>query len=77
MGDIYTTSKITKILEILNDGKWHPLKEIQRKTELNMNQIQQAIAFLEEYCFITVDQITRKVMLDQSVQEFLVQKSTS
>jgi len=68
---------MTKILETLGDGKWHPIKEIQQKTKLDDNQIHQVIEFLERYYFISVDKMTKKVMLDKTVQKFLHQKSSS
>jgi transcription initiation factor IIE alpha subunit len=68
---------MTKILEMLIDGKWHTPKEIQQKTKLDKNQIQQVITFLKRYRFISVDKMTRKVILDKTVQKFLAQKSTS
>jgi len=68
---------MTKILEILYDGKWHTLYEIQQKTKLDKNQIQQVIEFLKEYGFISVDEMARKTILDKTVQKFLTQKSNS
>ncbi|MBE0520636.1 hypothetical protein IBX35_06315 [Candidatus Bathyarchaeota archaeon] len=68
---------MAKTLEILVDGKWHALKEIKQKTELNKNQIQQVIEFLERYGFISVDKMARKIRLDKSVEKFLAEDSTS
>ena len=68
---------MTKTLEILVDGKWHALKEIKQKTELNKNQIQQVIEFLERYCFVSVDKMAGKIRLDKSVEKFLAEDSTS
>jgi len=68
---------MARALEILVDGKWHALKEIKQKTELNKNQIQQVIEFLERYGFISVDKMARKIRLDKSVEKFLAQNSTS
>ena len=68
---------MTKILEILYDGKWHTLYEIQQKTKLDKNQIQQVIEFLKKYGFISVDEMARKAILDKTVQKFLAQKSNS
>lgn len=68
---------MTKVLEMLIDGKWHMLREIQQKTELDRNQIRQVMRFLERYGFISVDKMVRKVILDRTVQKFLSQKSTS
>lgn len=74
--DASTATKIANVLKILNVGKWHTLEEIQQKTNLDKNQIQQVIGFLERYCFITVDETTGKVMLKKTVQEFLTQTSS-
>jgi DNA-binding IclR family transcriptional regulator len=68
---------MARALEILVDGKWHALKEIKQKTELNKNQIKQVIEFLERYGFISVDKMARKIRLDKSVEKFLAQDSTS
>jgi len=75
--DIFTAAKIARTLEILNDGKWHTLKEIKQKTKLNKNQIQQVIDFLEGYGFISVDKMARKIRLDKSAEKFLTQNSKS
>jgi DNA-binding IclR family transcriptional regulator len=68
---------MARALEILVDGKWHALKEIKQKTELNKNQIKQVIEFLERYGFISVDKMARKIRLDKSFEKFLAQNSTS
>lgn len=75
--DTSTATKMTKILRILIDGKEHTVKEIKQKTELDENQIQQVIEFLERYSFISVDKVTRKIVLDKTVQKFLAQKTNS
>ncbi|MEM2118188.1 MAG: hypothetical protein QW386_04120 [Candidatus Bathyarchaeia archaeon] len=71
MGDISLTSKISRILEILSDGEWHQLKEIQQEVNLNKKQLQQIIAFLKKYSFIIVDEENWKVKLEKTVQQFL------
>ncbi|TET63765.1 hypothetical protein E3J49_05665 [Candidatus Bathyarchaeota archaeon] len=68
---------MTNILRILIDGKEHTVKEIKQKTELDENQIQQVIEFLERYGFISVDKMTRKIVLDKTVQKFLAQETNS
>lgn len=64
-------------MEVLGDGEWHALREVQRKTRLGRNQIQRLIDFLKEYGFIVVDETERRIKLDETVQEFLMQTSTS
>ncbi|MGC9345275.1 MAG: hypothetical protein ACP5ER_00575 [Candidatus Bathyarchaeales archaeon] len=75
--DISTTTKIAEILEMLNDGKWHTLEEIQQKTKMDKNQIQPIIEFLEEYNFIVMDEAKKKIKLDKTVQKFLTHATTS
>jgi hypothetical protein len=66
-----------RILEILNDGKWHTLNEIQQKTAIDQKQAEQAICFLEEYSFIITDETKKQARLDQKTQNFLTRTATS
>jgi DNA-binding IclR family transcriptional regulator len=72
-----TTSKIAKILEILNDEQWHTLKEIQEKIQLNKSQLQQIIRFLKEYNFIIVDEESKGIRIEKTVQQFLTKDTRS
>ena len=72
-----TTSKISKILELLNDSQWHTLDEIQKKTELNRDQLQHVIAFFKEYQFIVTDDTKGELKLREDVRRFLTQDVTS
>jgi len=62
---------------MLNDGRWHALKEVQQKMELNENQIRQVIVFLTKYNFMIADETREKIKLKESVRKFLTQKATS
>jgi len=62
---------------VLNDGQWYTLKEIQQKTELNKNQINQITRFLKEYNFIIVDETNKEIKLEENVRKFLTQTTTS
>jgi DNA-binding IclR family transcriptional regulator len=64
-------SKIAQVLEVLEDGRWHALSEIQEKTGLSESQIQQTVAFLKEYGFIVVNEAGREIKLEEIVREFL------
>ncbi len=75
--DTLTTSKIAKILEILNDEQWHTLKEIQEKIQLTKSQVQQIIKFLKEYNFIIVDEENKEIKIEKTVQRFLTKNTTS
>lgn len=68
---------IAKILEMLNDGQWHTLEEIQQKTKITKEQTRQILQFLKEYNFITTDKTEEKIRLNKTVQKFLTQTATS
>jgi DNA-binding IclR family transcriptional regulator len=72
-----TASQISEILEILTDGRWHMLDEIQRKTRLNNAQIEKIMTFLQKYEFVAVDETGKEVRLLDTVREFLNEKTTS
>ncbi len=75
--DTLASSKIAKVLEILNDEQWHTLKEIQEKTQLNKSQVQHTIRFLKEYNFIIVDEEKEEIKIEKDVQRFLTKNTTS
>lgn len=72
-----TTSKIADILEILSDGKWHRLEEIQRVAEMDEDQVHWITEFLMEYMLIVPDGTKKKVKLDKTAQKFLTQPATA
>jgi hypothetical protein len=75
-GDLSTTTKIARIIELLSDNQWHTLGEVQKKTNLSMDQLQQVTAFLKEYQFIASD--TRgDIKLREAARRFLTQTVTS
>jgi hypothetical protein len=66
-------SKITVILEILSDGKWHGLEELQRRMELDEHKLQEIATFLNKYNFAEIDDENRKVKINRGFQKFLAQ----
>lgn len=71
------TSKIATILELLNDGKWHLIEEIQQKAMMDKDQIHRIIEFLEKYGFVLRDETKNKLKLERMVQKFLTHTTTS
>jgi len=69
--------KIAEVLEMLEDGRWHTLKEIREKIKLSENKIQQIVEFLKGYGFVLMDEEKGWVKLDETVKEFLRQTATS
>jgi hypothetical protein len=78
LGGALTASKIASFLDILSDGKWHRLEEIQRNTSIvDKQQIMQIAEFLKEYNFIAADKTGERIRLKKIVQEFLTQATTA
>ena len=63
--------KVEDVLRLLENGKWHDLKEIEEKTQLNDLKVKSVTKFLAQYNFIKLDDKEQKVKLDPSMQIFL------
>jgi len=68
---------MAQVLEILDDGHWHLISELETETSLNANQSKKIIEFLQAYEFVTFDQKKSRVKLKESVCKFLTQEVTS
>ncbi len=66
-----TVSKLALVLEVLKDGEWHRIEEIEHLAKLEQNQMQEIAAFLYEYDFATMDIINKKIKINKYFQEFL------
>jgi vacuolar-type H+-ATPase subunit I/STV1 len=65
------------MLDMLNDGRWHLLDEIQEEIQLDKDQTKQVIEFLKRYNFLMVDNVEKKIKLENEVQKFLDETATS
>jgi hypothetical protein len=65
------------MLEMLNDGRWHLLEEIEEKIHLDRDRTKEVIDFLKKYNFLVVDNIEKKIRLENEVKRFLNETSTS
>jgi hypothetical protein len=63
--------EIDGILKLLENGKWHDLKEIGKKIQLQDLDLASIIEFLAQYDFIKLDKDGKKAKLDSSTQGFL------
>ena len=72
VGDEHTAvSKLALVLEVLKDGEWHEIKELQQLVELNEKQMQEVAAFLYEYDLATMDIPNKKLKINRCFQELL------
>jgi hypothetical protein len=64
-------STIDKILELLEDGKWHDIKEIREKSNLQEFKVEMIYGFLAEYAFIDFNKEQQKAKLAPATLKFL------
>ena len=68
---------MAEVLEILDDGRWHLISDVQTGTNLNASQSKEIIEFLNAYEFVAVDEKKNRVKLKEAVRKFLAQEVTS
>jgi hypothetical protein len=64
-------STVDKILELLEDGKWHDIKEIREKSNLQEFKVEMIYGFLAEYAFIDFNKEQQKAKLSPATLKFL------
>jgi len=69
-------SKITLVLELLDDGKWHGIEELLLRLELSEREFREVAAFLGKYDFVKVDEKNRRVKINRDFQRLLAQVVT-
>jgi hypothetical protein len=58
------------ILQLLENGKWHSLKDITEKTQLTSFKVENVTKFLAKYNFVKLDKAEKKVKLDPPTNRF-------
>lgn len=64
-------SSIDKIINLLQDGKWHTIKELSQKSRVHDFKIEMLTDFLADYSFVKLDKKEGKAKLSESFAEFL------
>jgi hypothetical protein len=59
------------ILRLLENGKWHNLKDIEKETQLDSVKVENVTKFLASYNFVKLDRTKQKVKLDPPTGRFL------
>jgi DNA-binding IclR family transcriptional regulator len=59
------------ILRLLENGKWHNLKDIENETRLDRFKVENVTKFLANYNFVKLDEARQKVKLDPPTTKFL------
>lgn len=71
------TTKLATILDILSDGKWHTIAEIERESKMKKEELKRIADFLEDYNFIVADENKRKIKLQEIAQKLLTETASS
>jgi DNA-binding IclR family transcriptional regulator len=58
------------ILQLLENGKWHYLKDITEKTCLPSFKVESITKFLAKYSFVKLDEAEQKVKIDPPTNRF-------
>lgn len=64
-------SEVALLLEILSDGEWHGLAELQQHVGLAERKTQGIAAFLCTFDFAVVDEANSRVKVNRDFREFL------
>jgi hypothetical protein len=70
------TSKISIVLEVLGDGKWHDLGDIRQQTYLTSDEMMEIANFLAKYGFAEVDTGNQRVKINPAFKRILTQNVT-
>lgn len=62
---------IDDILDLLEDGRWHDIREAIKKSRLNESKVETILGFLANYRFITLNKKQQKVKLTPTMLKFL------
>jgi hypothetical protein len=65
--------KLSKLLEIIRDGKWHEAEELQRSMDLTDCEVQEITEFLGMYDFAEVDEDGKRLRVNKDFKKILCQ----
>ena len=65
--------KLTKLLEIIGDGKWHETDQLKQSMDLSDCEVQGITDFLGKYDFAEVDDDKKRVKIKKDFKRILTQ----
>lgn len=65
--------KMSKLLEILRDGKWHEAEQLQCSMELTDYELQEITEFLGKYDFAEIEDKGRRLRVNKDFKKILCQ----
>ena len=70
-------SAIDWIMELLKDGDWHTIGEIETKARIPNAKLAPVVGFLSKYGLVQVDQGLQKLRLAPKTRQFLQRIQTA
>jgi len=67
--------KLTRLLEILGDGKWRETDQLRQLLDLSDCEVQEITDFLGRYDFAQVDDDKKRVKINKDFKKILTQTS--
>ena len=65
--------KMSRLLEIIGDGKWHGTDQLKQLMDLNDCEMEQVTDFLDKYDFAQVDDGKKRVKINRDFKRILTQ----
>jgi len=69
-------SKIDAVLEVLSDGKWHGIEKLRKHVKIDVDEVQEIVAFLNKYDFAEVNNANKKLKINKDFQKLLTENIT-
>ena len=63
--------EIDKVANIIKDGQWHLLEDINHRAKLSKHEIEKILDFLADHSLVKLDSQNRKVKASFSLTKFL------
>lgn len=63
------TYKLTKLLDILEDGKWHQTDNLGQIIDLKDHEVQEITDFLGKYSFVEVDENRKRMRINRDFRK--------
>jgi hypothetical protein len=65
--------KVSRLLEIIGDGKWHETNQLKQLLDLSDCEVQEIAYFLGRYDFAQVDDAKNRVKINKDFKRILTQ----
>lgn len=63
---------IDEVVELLKDGEWHSLNQIEKKLNLTKNRMEKIVQLLCQLDFIALNDKLEKVAIDPDLREIVI-----